>query len=98
MSGRGTWGVDDSMAVCAVRYCLGRRTYVVAECCNWLRANWAQFSERGRIAIRQEIERAIKDDDAARARKNDLSVYHPLGMDMDRAEWVRVAELWRAPT
>lgn len=97
MNGRGTWGVDDGMAVCAVRYCLGRRTYVVSECCDWLRSNWSQFSERGRIAIRKEIEHAIKDDDAARERKNDLSPYYPLGMDMDRAEWVQVAGLWRAP-
>lgn len=39
---------DQLMAVAAHRYCLGRRSYIVGACLDWLRDNWEQFSRNTR--------------------------------------------------
>lgn len=86
------WGRSDLMATAAVRYCLGRSTYIVGDCVDWLRENWGAFDQSAKLIIRRDVEEAIARDDEARARGDK---HLPLGMDMDRAEWLRAAELWR---
>lgn len=88
------YGRDGCMATAAVRYCLGRSTYIVEYCCDWLREAWPTLSESTRTAIACDIEGAFAKDDTCRAEGRALL---PLGMDMDRAAWERVRELWRAP-
>lgn len=69
---------DDAILLCAFRYCLGRKTYVVAECAGWLRSRWPTLGNAVRGIILGEIGRAL-DADAARPGK--------IGMDMDREVW-----------
>ena len=93
------WGRADLMATAAVRYCLGRSSYIVGDCVDWLLANWERFEPGCRLVILRDISEAIQRDDEARERGDQ---YLPLGMDMDRREWERAAaeigRAWGAPT
>ena len=86
-------GDGDDAAIWAVRYCLGRRTYVVEDCSRWLCAVWDPLDSDARVIIQRDVEEEFARDDAARANGN--AEYLPLGMDMDRASWQHVRELWR---
>lgn len=88
----GAWGRGDLMALCAVRYCLGRMSYIVGDCCDWLRAVWPDLDPGLRKIIARDIDWALVHDDQARARGDQ---FKPLGMDMDRKEWEAVRALWR---
>lgn len=87
------WGRDDLVAVAAVRYCLGRMTYIVGDCCEWLIQQWPNFKPNARLVIQKDIEEAFKHDDFAR--KNDNKTFLPLGSDCDRHEWELVRKLWK---
>jgi hypothetical protein len=86
------WGRDDLMALAAVRYCLGRMSYIVGDCVNWLVQQWPNIKPEARIVIQRDIEHEFRRDDEARERGDG---YKPLGMDMDRRQWERVRSLWR---
>lgn len=92
---QGAWGRGDLMAIAAVRYCLGRQTYIVGDCERWTFANWEHFPENVRKLIQREVEEEIKRDDEARARG---AAHKPLGYDCDRAAWERVRTLWEDKT
>jgi hypothetical protein len=79
------------MAVSAVRYCLGRRTYVTADCADWLIDIWPGLKDHARTVIRRDLEQAFSADDDERANG---AQYKSLGDDCDRAEWERVRRLW----
>jgi hypothetical protein len=85
------WGRGELMVIAAVRYCMGRTSYIVGDCADWLIEQWPNFSEKTRAIIMRDVEEEFARDDRARA---DMSDYKPLGMDMDRAEWERVRKLW----
>ena len=85
------WGRDQIMALAAVRYCLGRRTYIVGDCAEWLIAYWPDFNEHTKAIIQRDLEEEFGRDDKARL---EGSTYLPLGMDMDRREWEKVRKLW----
>lgn len=87
----GPWGRGDLMALAAVRYCLGRMSYIVGDCHDWLVAQWPQLSESIRKTIARDVEEAIARDDEVRANGGE---YKPLGMDMDRQQWVSLRKLW----
>lgn len=89
--GLGAWGRDDLMALAAVRYCLGRMSYIVGDCCEWLPRVWPHLKPSVRAVIARDIDEAIRRDTEARARGDENL---PLGMDYDRAEWVRMQHLW----
>ena len=82
------WGRADLMATAAVRYCLGRSSYIVGDCVDWLVANWQAFSPNCRAIVVRDLQEAMRRDDEARERGDQ---YLPLGMDMDRREWERAA-------
>jgi hypothetical protein len=52
--------IDRDMAFYAFRYCLGRQTYAVNDCVNYLIANWWRLSHIERIRIQNEIEKHFK--------------------------------------
>lgn len=60
------------MAHCAIRYCLGRMTYIVADGCRWAR-QYAPYSEWFRDMV-------IRDIESAESRG-------ALGMDCDARAW-----------
>jgi hypothetical protein len=80
------------MAIAAVRYCLGRMTYITSDCAEWLCEQWPNIKSSARAVIQRDIEEAFTRDDEVRAR--DVA-YKPLGWDCDRAEWEKVRALWR---
>ena len=89
------FGRDDLMAIAAVRYCLGRMTYIVSDCADWLVEQWPNLSENSRAVIKRDVEDEFRRDDEARHRTAEPNPYKPLGMDCDRAQWERVRKLWQ---
>lgn len=85
------WGNADLMVLAAFRYCLGRRTYIVSECADWLIANWSEFGDSVKALIQKELEEGFDKDDGHRSSNSN---YRPLGDNCDRAEWERVRALW----
>lgn len=48
---------DQLMVVAAHRYCMGRRSYIVSSCQEWLKAHWDQFTENTKqVCVRDTIE------------------------------------------
>lgn len=92
MDDRTDWGRDGLMVIAAVRYCLGRSTYIVGDCADWMLRNWSAWPENVRSVLERDIEAEFRRDDEARARGDD---HKPLGMDMDRREWERVRSMWK---
>ena len=86
-------GPGQFVVVAVFRYCLGRQTYVVQECVDWLLLHWPSIDQPVRNLIRSELDRAFEQDDAARA-SHDASGYKPLGWDCDREQWQRVRSMW----
>ncbi len=89
------WGRGDLMAIAAIRYCLGRQTYIVGDCADWLIAAWPHISESARKTIQRDVEKEFTRDDEARERN---AAHKPLGADCDRADWERVRALWKEQT
>ena len=86
---------DHNVAIWATRYCLGRMTYDVGQCVEWLIHVWPDLRKDVRAIIQRDIEEAFAED--ARARDGLPGNSKRLGMDMDRREWERVRRLWGAP-
>ena len=94
-----TYGRDNLMVIAAMRYCLGRSSYIVSHCVDWLIWLWPQLDEKTKETIQRAIDDGFKRDDGARDRYKTLPKplrlrHYALGMDMDRAEWERVRALW----
>ena len=87
------YGRDHLMVIAAVRYCVGRMSYIVSDCADWIIANWKDWPENTRAIIKRDIEESFVRDDESRI---GCGEYHPLGMDCDRKEWERVRKLWSA--
>lgn len=85
------YGRGDLMAVAAVRYCLGRSSYIVGDCVDWLIEQWPSIEEGARGTIRRDIEEAFARDDNDRAEGRE---HKALGWDCDRREWEKVRKLW----
>lgn len=75
----------------ATRYYLGRMTYAVSDYCAMLRSQWHALPESTRTLILRDLDEAIQRDDKVRAESLGCR-YLPLGMDCDRAQWVRLRE------
>ena len=61
------WGFDGLMATSAFRYCLGRQTYIVGACVDWLISNWEKFPQNVKTLIERELEEEFVRDDEARS-------------------------------
>jgi hypothetical protein len=69
---------DQLMSLAAFRYCLGRRSYIVGSCLEWLRDTWEQFEPNTKsVMVRDTIE-ALMDDNA--------------GHSCDVREWLEFAK------
>ncbi len=81
----------DLMKACSVRYCLGRKSYIVSECAGWIITNWNQWSPTLQKYIRDDVEREFKRHEDGDGRISGMS---PLGMECDIQEWKKVRALW----
>ena len=84
------YGRDSLMAIAAFRYCLGRMTYIVSDCADWLIEQWPILPDNVKNVIKRDLEAEIKADDEARAEGRE---YKPLGHDCDRASWLKVRKM-----
>lgn len=76
---------DQMMATAAHRYCLGRSTYIVGSCCEWIRETWAQINSQTQAVMLRDTLEALHD---ARA-----------GMDCDVHDWTLAARwMWENMT
>ena len=55
---------DQLMTIAAFRYCLGRQSYIVGSCLDWLYATWDQIETNTRFVIVRDTLEAIKTDRA----------------------------------
>lgn len=76
------------LAVSAVRYAMGRATYVVHEVCTLVRAHHHVLTPPQRTVLRRDIQRRLDE-----ARADDRKV----GMDVDDQEWLELVELLEDP-
>ena len=86
------WGWNEIMVLSAVRYCVGRQTYVVRVCADWLVDIWPMLGANTKAVIQRDLEMEFESDDNARMREAN---YKPLGHDCDRKDWERVRALWK---
>ena len=63
------WGLGGHVAASAVRYCLGRRTYIVSDCQEWLCEIWDKLPEKAQTIIQRDVEEAFKRDTKPRSEK-----------------------------
>lgn len=73
---------DQLMASAAHRYCLGRSSYIVGSCLDWIRATWAQMEPNTQFVMLRDTVEALVDGRAG----SDL---------IDAPGWTAVA-LWMA--
>lgn len=94
MTGK-NFGRGDLMAIAAFRYCLGRKSYIVEDCGDWLIQQWDEIRPNAQHVIERDLREAIQRDDEHR--RNWAGTDHaPLGMDMDRAVWLNVLAMIEA--
>lgn len=72
--------VPEGILICAFRYAIGRRSYVVGEVASELRAHSLSLSNKAKALIVKEIKEAEKAD--------------ALGMTIDEKEWMRVVDVF----
>jgi hypothetical protein len=82
-----TYGMGGLMITAATRYCIGRRSYIVGECVDWIISNWAGWPENVKTTIERDLEYEFERD----AQNPYLK---PLGHDCDKREWEKVRALW----
>lgn len=64
---------DQLMIIAAHRYCLGRASYIVGACIEFLDAHWSQLTEETQNVILRDTIEAVDKNHA--------------GMDIDRKDW-----------
>jgi hypothetical protein len=82
-----TYGMNGLMIIAAARYCIGRRTYIVSDCVDWILANWHDWPENVKTIIQRDLEGEF-DRDAQ------VPNWKPLGANCDKREWEKVRALW----
>ncbi|WP_088255567.1 hypothetical protein [Fimbriiglobus ruber] len=59
--------LDSEIVFYAFRYCLGRQTYAVSTCADYLVDRWGELQERDRELIVKEIRKALAEGKAGAA-------------------------------
>jgi hypothetical protein len=90
---------DQMMALAAHRYCLGRRSYIVGACLEWLHATWEQFDRNTRrIMVRDTIEALMDELAGSPSDATGWRNFAGFGfsrLSEDDKEWVRYAVAWK---
>lgn len=55
---------DQLMVMAAHRYCLGRQSYIVSDCIEWLHVTWWQIESSGQDVILRDTAAALMDNEA----------------------------------
>lgn len=66
------------LALCSLRYAMGRKSYITSSVAEIIEARWNEFSSNDKVTILRDLERALGlASDAGQ----------PLGMTMDDSMW-----------
>ena len=87
----------NTILVCAVRYAIGRRTYMPSLVAGYIRGQSKRLTLKGVEVIIREIEGALKQE--ALIAQEGGHCYSPLGDDCDREVWVSLLDFlkqWRS--
>ena len=90
---------EDEMSILVIgsfRYHLGRMTYAVSEFVSLLEKLWPELDQNTRNVITRDLESAFEKE------RHLIEIYKdntekknsPLGMEMDRIEWLKVRKLY----
>jgi O-glycosyl hydrolase len=79
----------EMLVICAFRYNLGRMTYSVSDFVAFVIENVAALSFKAKALMLKELEYAVNLEKTGFADKK------PLGMDMDRKQWLMLLEVLR---
>ena len=85
---------DQLMAMSAHRYCLGRRSYIVSSCIEWIHEIWEQLIPNTQyVMLRDTIEALYNNNagdpcDALEWRKLALWMWDGLKEDKEAADWL----------
>jgi hypothetical protein len=81
------WGLNQMMAVAAVKHCVTVYGPTVHVCARWVIANWDEFAPETRDCIRHEVTRALEADELHRAGPGS-------GLDNKRKDLEMIRTLW----
>jgi len=73
------WGKNDLMVTAAHRYCLGRKSYIVSDCVEWLISIWPKLQAETKRVILKETQEAIDKNKS--------------GMTQDIEQWLRIIQI-----
>jgi hypothetical protein len=98
-----TEGTDDQlMAMAAMRYCLGRSSYIVGSCVDWIYATWPQFTRNTQLTMIRDTVEALQMQiagsqtvDAPRWRA--MCEWAWRRIDDDGRDWIKAETRWRGP-
>jgi hypothetical protein len=54
-----TFGPNDMLVLCSLRYCLQRYTYIVPSFISWLKDNWDSLDRQTQMKIHDEVKQEI---------------------------------------
>lgn len=76
--------LEEQIIICAVRYALGRMSYIVSDVCEYVRFKKDELSDECKKIIARDI-------------KDEYQFYHrqgkTLGMEYDEQNWMRLLEM-----
>jgi hypothetical protein len=88
---------DQLMAMAAYRYCLGRSSYIVSSCFEWLEKTWDQFDRNTKRVFLRDVVEALMDYEemAYRQEWQDIAnKYYPNLIAEDK-KWVKDATSYK---
>lgn len=72
---------DEQILISAVRYCVGRQSYIVGSCDRWVRERWDSLSAGAQRVILDDLKAALDQERLG---------HRSLGMEMDRDLWAKL--------
>ena len=91
---------DQLMATAAHRYCLGRQSYIVGACIEWLYATWDNFDRNTqRVIVRDTIEALM--DEKCGSKLIDEPAWRDFvkwafnKLNLEDAQWVRSSIIYK---
>jgi hypothetical protein len=83
------WGLNQMMAVAAVRHCVTVYGATIHVCALWVIANWGEFTPETQDAIKYEVERAMDCSELQGAYRGSVADDKWRDLAMIRTLWMR---------
>ena len=83
------WGLNQMMAVAAVRHCVTVYGPTVHVCARWVVANWDEFTPETRDCIQYEVVKALEAEELHRAGPRSSLDWKRRDLEMIRTLWMQ---------